>query len=181
MSPAAMSGSFRLPAAPASTILAGMLPDHERFALLHGPYAPPPFALGDILTCEVRGDLRVTGVSSGRIQWPVSSAWGGNGSGRRFLILTPELARAVRLESVQALRYWFGVSSTTVWKWRKALGVDGNNDGTRKLRARMASLTPPELREQIAATQRGKARPRHVIEAMTAGRIRAAQERRAKP
>jgi hypothetical protein len=34
-----------------------------------------------------------------------------------------ELARAIRSESAQALRHWWGVSAGLVCHWRKALGV----------------------------------------------------------
>jgi hypothetical protein len=35
------------------------------------------------------------------------------------------LVRAIRTESAEALKWWFGVSAGVVWKWRKAFGVSG--------------------------------------------------------
>jgi hypothetical protein len=51
----------------------------------------------------------------------------------KSLAVYGDLARAIRRESVSAVRHWFGVHPVTVWKWRKALGVPEWNHGTRKL------------------------------------------------
>lgn len=114
-------------------------------------------------------------MSAARIPWPYAFR------GRPFLIVTKELARAVRNESNQAVAYWFGVQQQTVTKWRRALGVELATEGTRKLRAkwwteggveeasRPARLTAEwseERREKIAANKRGKKRPLHVVEAV---------------
>ena len=32
----------------------------DRFQLIAGPYAPPLFELGDVVTDELRGDVRIT-------------------------------------------------------------------------------------------------------------------------
>jgi len=40
-------------------------------------------------------------------------------------ILTGDLVRAVQVESAEALKFWFGVSGKTVWKWRRPLEVEG--------------------------------------------------------
>lgn len=159
-----------------------MLPDAERFRLLHGPYRSPRTRIGRTLNCEVRGALRVAAISPGRIPWPMARQANG---GRLMLIVCGDLARAVRTESAQAIRYWWGVGSNTVWEWRKALGVVQNNAGTKRLRSkwwtdggtgeaaepgRMASLKSPERSAKIAAARRGKPRPPHVVEAMRKGR-----------
>src|SRR6185369_15686988 len=67
-----------------------------------------------------------------------------------------------------------------VWKWRKALSVEGENAGTRKLRSRwapetvqspranrrrMPTLKSKERAAKIAAKLRGRKRPQHVIDA----------------
>ena len=44
--------------------------------------------------------------------------------------MTRELARAVQVESVEAIVYHWGVSRYKVRRWRHALGVDRFNDGT---------------------------------------------------
>jgi hypothetical protein len=50
------------------------------------------------------------------------------------LLVEEVLARAVRKESAAAVQHWWGVSRSTVMKWRKALGADRrNNPGSRRL------------------------------------------------
>ena len=67
-----------------------------------------------------------------------------------MLILCGDLVRAVRLESETAICHWFGVGITTVWKWRKALGVKSINEGTSALLSRWA----PETIQGEKATER---------------------------
>ncbi len=74
--------------------------------------------------------LRVCGWSEGPTPWPlVRVGHGGKGA----LAMTPELARAIPLESEAAIIRWLGVGMTTVSKWRRALGVKQFNEGTLKL------------------------------------------------
>ena len=42
----------------------------DRFRLFAGPYTAPPFKLGDVVADQLRGDVRITAISDGRIQWP---------------------------------------------------------------------------------------------------------------
>src|SRR4051794_1917545 len=104
-----------------------MLPDSERYRLLR-LLRTPRCGVGRHLTCLLRGRLKVAGISDARIPWPFVRM------GRPALIVTPELARAIRRESNAALCYWLGVTGQTVTKWRKALGVLVTNEGTRRLR-----------------------------------------------
>src|SRR5262249_16001081 len=94
--------------------------DAERYRLLFGPYAAPPFAYGQVLPCAVRGPAIVCGLSAGRIPWPVGKR-GPRGSAR-FLIITGGLAEAVRRESAGAVSYWWGVGRDCVTTWRQGLG-----------------------------------------------------------
>jgi nucleotide-binding universal stress UspA family protein len=143
-----------------------------------------------VLACEARDcDVIVTGYSDARIPWPVGRR---PGRGPRGLVLFGDLARAVRRESAQAVEYWFGVGPWKVWHWRKALGVGPTNDGTHRLRSdwqqepwakrarrkAVAKAADPDRRRKIAEARLGKPRPRHVIEAMAEGRVRAAKRRR---
>jgi hypothetical protein len=161
----------------------------DRFKL-HGTYRTPRFRLGATVTCEVRGELRIVGVTDARIPWPL----GRNGRGRCSLIVNGTLARAVQRESVYALCHWFGVNYQTVTKWRKVLGVPQRNYGTRKLweanhaagshwngvKAGMAKASDPIRRAKIAAAHRGKPKPSHVVEAVSRahrGRRRKAETR----
>jgi hypothetical protein len=64
--------------------------------------------------------------TAAKIPWPA----GRRRKGPRRVVVYGDLARAVRRESAQALAYWWGVGKSTVGKWRKALGVPDNNEGT---------------------------------------------------
>ena len=102
--------------------------------LLFGPYEPPPLQKGDRATCLYRDALVVvTNWSSGRISWPRCRAIGHRGGSG--LLVDEELARAILHQSAAALMYWWGVTCSTVWLWRKALGVEGHGgtEGSRRL------------------------------------------------
>src|SRR5262245_60436040 len=94
--------------------------DADRFRLLFGPYRTPPFRYDNRVFCERVGEVVIVGMSAGPIPWP---------KGRRrdrvrgcgSLILYGDLADAVRRESALAVAHWWGVTSQTVWVWRKAL------------------------------------------------------------
>jgi hypothetical protein len=154
--------------------------DCERFRLL-GKYWMPRFRIGRRVLCEVRGEMVITGMTDAPIPWPV----GKGGRGRHSPVVYKGLAKAVRRESEQAVCHWFGVRTTTVWKWRKALGVETTNEGTRRLfrtytkepwaveaRAKAhAKARDPEHCRKIAEAKRGKPRLRHIIEAMRQARL----------
>src|SRR5262249_8864136 len=142
---------------------------------LGGPYCAPASVIGDTLRCEMRGHVRVASVSAGKIPWPQArNGW--NGTGRHYLILCGDLARAVQCESSQAVAHWWGVSITIVWTWRRALKVPQNNAGTRKLRQRLApevlddeararlveKCKSPEFGAAVSARQKGKGPPAEV-------------------
>ena len=144
--------------------------NRQTTALHFGPYSTPRVKIGQRVTCEVRGDVTIVGISSGRIQWPIGKTIRANS-----LVVIGDLAKALRRESPSAIRYWWGVGSDAVWKWRKALGV-GETQGTTILRklcatpekiamlnaAASAVADRPERRAKIAAARRGKPRPSHV-------------------
>lgn len=102
--------------------------DDERFKLLNGPYTSLQVKVGDALTDEKGRQVVIEGWSAGRIPWPVATTYG-----RVSLILTGELSTAVQIESSQAIQHWWGVSASTVYRWRKTLGCAQYNAGTRRL------------------------------------------------
>jgi hypothetical protein len=112
--------------------------------VLHGPYTPPPLRRGDHAVCLFRdSEVVITSWSNARIPWPRCRRAGHRaGPGLR---VNEELARAIRLESSRSLQHWFGVSEFTVWKWRKALGVERFNEGSARLHTegRCARSSPP--------------------------------------
>ncbi len=131
--------------------------------LLGAPYRAPAGRPGDWLDDEIDGRLEVGGWTSAPIPWPRRKK-----NGRPSLILTDELARAVRTESVEAICHWWGVGATKVWMWRQALGVGRVTAGTRKLLQENTGVPPeaaargrekaasPESRAKIAQSKRGK-------------------------
>src|SRR5579872_1403267 len=104
---------------------------HDRFKLLFGPYRTPRFKYGDLVFCELRGWVKITGLTDGRIPWPTCRV---GKRKARALILYGALGEAVRRESAQAVGYWWGVAPCTVSMWRQALDVKPTNEGTRRLR-----------------------------------------------
>jgi hypothetical protein len=149
--------------------------DPDRFKLLD-TYTTPRFRYGQVVLCQVRGEVFVTGLHEAPIPWPLCR----KGRERPSLLVYKGLAKAVHRESAQAIAHWWGVSLVTVSKWRKALGVPQNNPGTLRLRREyarepgvrdglhkaQAKAQDPGRCEKIAAAKRGRPRPRHVIEAM---------------
>jgi hypothetical protein len=78
-------------------------------------------------------------------------------SGGSGLLVTEELVRAVRSESSIAIQHWFGVTVTTVWRWRKAFGVSGlGTEGSRRLHQVVSELGGAKLR--------GKRLPKQLVE-----------------
>jgi hypothetical protein len=108
---------------------------HDRVRLLFGPYKPPKLRRGRRAFCLYRdADVIITGWSAGRIRWPrcrTLDDYGGGGSG---LLVDERLAYAIRHESAAAILYWWGVTCSTVARWRKALGVSRmDSEGSQRL------------------------------------------------
>jgi hypothetical protein len=80
----------------------------ERFRLLHGPYRPPRTKPGQILCCRLRGKMTVVRFSDGRIPWPLARNDLNGGRGHGTYVLCGDLIKALRLESNQAIQYWWG-------------------------------------------------------------------------
>ena len=125
----------------------------QRLQLLHGPYKPPTFYLNQTVTCLVRGKAKVCGWGRGPIRWPLIRV--GHG-GRGAYLVNAELARAIRSESISAIQHWWGVGVMTASNWRRELGVEQFNEGTRhlyslwkepKLPDQTVSFSPTALRQ----------------------------------
>lgn len=78
--------------------------DEHRFKLRFGPYRVPRYRVGRVVSDEWRGDVQVTGVSDGRLAWPIGKKKGC----RPNLILCGDLVRAVKRESRIAVMHWWG-------------------------------------------------------------------------
>ena len=88
-------------------------------------YAPPPVRAGARLYCRLRQAwCKVTSWSDAPIPWPRGVQLGiRSGPG---LIVTRDLERAVKTESAAAVKHWFGVGTTAVWKWRRLIPGEGH-------------------------------------------------------
>jgi hypothetical protein len=155
--------------------------ERDRFKLLFGPYQTPRFRYGQRVFCELRGWVKIVGLTNARIPWPKCRS----GKRARAIILYGALADAVRRESAQAVQHWWGVGSDRAWKWRKALDATRVNEGTHRLKhdyalepaitaARAKAWTKagnPERRRKIAAAMTGRAMLPHVREALRAANL----------
>jgi hypothetical protein len=105
----------------------------DRVKLLHGPYRAPRLRVGARAMCLYRDCLVVvTSWTDGLISWPRGLPVGR--MGHPSIVVTEELARAIRVESAAAIQHWWGVSDGVIHRWRKALGVTRtNNGGTQRL------------------------------------------------
>jgi hypothetical protein len=65
--------------------------EKDRFKLLFGPYRTPRFKYGDVVTCEIRGDVKIVGLTAARIPWPKCRS----GKRSRAIILYGALAEGV--------------------------------------------------------------------------------------
>lgn len=115
--------------------------DHK---LVAGPYLPPRVRRGDVLFCKRFGEVLVTGFTD-RLRWPCTTRYG-----QPTPIVTDELARAIRLESVTALCRWWGVSRRIAHKWRRLFGVGRMTPGTFRLRQRQ-TFSDAERRKSAEA------------------------------
>ena len=104
----------------------------EHTELMHGPYQRPTVRIGGNATCLLRGDVHITSWSHSPMRWPRCLPIGKRG--KPTLLVTEELARAIRSESAAAVCWWWGVGVKQIWIWRKSLGVSRtNNEGSRRL------------------------------------------------
>jgi hypothetical protein len=108
-------------------------------------YDTPTFRYGQKVECLARGEVTIVGLTDAPIPWPVGKTVRANS-----LVLYRGLASAVRKESNQTVARLFGVTGQTVTKWRKALGVPPNNEGTRQRRVEIGKS--PVMRKSLRAT-----------------------------
>lgn len=121
----------------------------DRTALIGAPYAAPAVKPGDWIEDEQLGLVEVGGHTAAPIPWPHRRK-----SGKPSLILCGDLVRAVRTESEIAIAHWWGAGLTTIWAWRKALGIGRVNDGTARL---YRDYKPEKLTDDRAARGRSRA------------------------
>jgi hypothetical protein len=90
--------------------------------VLRGTYNPPAVRIRQRVFCRVRHKwCRVTCFTDAPISWPRGQPLKQRGGGG--LIVNATLERAIRTESAESLRHFFGVTRGVVWRWRKAFGI----------------------------------------------------------
>ena len=90
--------------------------------VLRGTYDPPPVRIGQRVFCRVRHKwCRVTIFTDAPISWPRGQPLKQRGGGG--LIVNATLEHAIRTESAESLRHFFGVTKGVVWRWRTAFGI----------------------------------------------------------
>jgi len=156
--------------------------DADRFKLRYGPYRTPRFRYGAVKRCALQGDVRIVGISNGRIPWPVGRKLGTTSRG---FVLYGDLAKAVRHEAAVVICHWWGVAPNTVTRWRKALGVGRKTKGTHALwsaytredwavaarRKGQAKARSPKSIAKLAASLRGRQLSEHAREALRRARL----------
>jgi len=90
--------------------------------VLRGTYDPPAVRVGQRVFCRVRHKwCRVTSFTDAPISWPRGQPLKERGGGG--VVVNATLERAIRTESAESLRHFFGVTRGVVWRWRKAFGI----------------------------------------------------------
>ena len=163
----------------------------DRFKLHFGPYKTPRFRIGQTVLDQIRGEVRIVGITSGRIPWPI-----GQTKRAKTLVMFRSLVKALRNESAAAICHWWGITGQTVSAWRNALGIASRTVGSRKLRsaygthgefqhvleAAQATLKDPARGAKISAALKGRPKPKHIREMLVAARLgsKASEETRQK-
>jgi hypothetical protein len=85
----------------------------------------------------------------------------GGGSG---ILVDDELARAIKHESAAALMHWWGVSTKTVWQWRKTFNIDrAGTPGSKRLIGLAAQKALDAAADHEWTTAERRARRRRAI------------------
>ncbi len=145
-----------------------LLPADTRIKLLFAPYRAPQVKYGDTVQCSIRGTVRVVGwKEDGLIVWPLGRP--ARQAGHASLILFGDLERAIRTESELAVAHHWKISITTIWKFRRALGVGRITDGTAKLYSEYAPAKVASELSRVKSnfTNRTAERRQHMSEKKT--------------
>lgn len=95
--------------------------------LIYGPYDRPMAAIGAEAICLVRGRVRIVGETATGVPWLTCRPLAGGG--KAGPLVTLELRRAMENESMWAIAWGWGVSRSSVRRWRKALGIGFQTEG----------------------------------------------------
>ena len=81
-------------------------------------YVTPVMAKGAMVNCQIRGLVKIVGLSEGPIPWPT-----GERNGVQQLIVYEGLATAIRRETTDTVASLWGVPVETVKEWQATLAV----------------------------------------------------------
>ena len=95
--------------------------DSIRFQLHFGSYRTPRFKYGAVVHDESRGDVKIVGITAGRIPWPI-----GKKGLSKSPVLFKGLMKAVRKESGPAVHFWWGVS---MWQTLPSVAIKRTSRG----------------------------------------------------
>src|SRR5260370_37984932 len=80
------------------------------------------------------------------------------------MLVDNELLRAICTEAAEAIKYWFGVSTYTVWSWRKAFGISQwGTEGSRRLHQASSETGAAALRDKPLSSEQVEQRRRRAI------------------
>jgi hypothetical protein len=78
-----------------------------------GAYLSPVVVIGAFIPCELRGVVRIVGMSAGPIAWPI-----GEKNGQDALVIYKGLSRALNLETAEDVAAWWGIDEQAVQRWQ---------------------------------------------------------------
>jgi len=116
-------------------------------AKLRYRYVTPVYASGARVECEVRGLVQIVGLSDGPLPWPI-----GELNGVRELIVYRGLAKALIVESPDAIAEMWGVPVTTARRWQTALAAVPERERWRRQQTTIAKHKTPTPLDRVRQT-----------------------------
>jgi hypothetical protein len=116
--------------------------------VLAAPYTPLDYQIGEEVHCLFRNaPCKVTSWTEAPIAWPRVQPLGQRGG--CGLLVNDELVRAIRTESAEALKHWFGASPNVVWRWRKWQNIEQyGTPGSKQLHAIISEKGAAAVRDK---------------------------------
>lgn len=106
-----------------------------------GAYLSPVCVLGTFVPCELRGVVKVVGMSDAPISWPI-----GERDGKVSLVVFKGLSRALRLETAEDVAAWWGIDLPAVKLWQA--GTRGPLRAPQAAQRPMPAVDNPEDRRK---------------------------------
>jgi hypothetical protein len=107
-------------------------------ALQYGPYGTPSVIPGCYVTCLFRGVVKLAGLSTAAIPWPI-----GEKDGERALVVYRGLARALTCKPAEGIAAAWGVPLDAVKQWQATLRPKPERKPPPKRKLNMTAAGPP--------------------------------------